>query len=147
VESQSAIKDEATQHDRSPLEAQREWRPEAENNVLNALQRDGFLAPPRDIDKLLNTIVNNLEVTNNLSGQVDLQPGNKDQLEVLPLGARVKLDPYSDRLTLLKTRPAAPNSAREKMPFEVTLLVPYLTSYADTTAAQASFQSPIEQCR
>ena len=76
-----------------------------------------------------------------------LQPGNKDQLAVLPLGARVKLDPYSDRVTLMKTRAAAPNSAREKMPFEVTPLVPYLTSYADTTAAQASFQSPIEQCR
>jgi len=40
--------------------------------VLDALQRDGFLAPPGEIDKLLNTIVNNLAVTNNLYGQVDL---------------------------------------------------------------------------
>ncbi len=72
VESQSAIKDEAAQHERSPLEAQGEWRHEAENNVLDALERDGFLAPPGEIDKVLNTIVNNLEVTNNLSGQIDL---------------------------------------------------------------------------
>lgn len=72
VESPGAVKDEAAQHDRSPLEAQHEWRHQAENNVLDALQRDGFLAPPGDVDKLLDTIVNNLEVTDNLSPQIDL---------------------------------------------------------------------------
>jgi hypothetical protein len=72
VESPGGVKDVDAQHDRSPLEAQREWRRQAENNVLDALQRDGFLAPPGDVDKLLDTIVNNLEVTNNLSGQFDL---------------------------------------------------------------------------
>jgi len=45
VESANPIKDEATQHDRSPLEAQCEWRHEAENNVLDLLERDGLLAP------------------------------------------------------------------------------------------------------
>ena len=282
VESQTAIKDEAAQHDRSPLEAQREWRREAENNVLDALQRDGFLAPPGEIDKLLNTIVNNLEVTNNLSEQTDLhcrvlltsslemfsventivlsrglidvvpdeatlaamlaqevadamvpksyqdqygfsdvtrlsstdilkrlsflnekgetednnakaiellkkspyaanlknpglflaqlhsqakalrqlisprlgnqvffaaqllqaapplQPANKDQLAALPLGARVKLDPYTNRVTLMKTKPISPNSPREKMPFEVTPLVPYLTHYVESAAQNNS---------
>jgi len=279
VESQSAIKDEAAQHDRSPLEAQREWRHESENNVLDALERDGFLAPPGEIDKVLNTIVNNLEVTNNLSGQIDLhcrvlltttlemfsihntivlsrglidvvpdeatlaamvaqgiadamvpksyqdqygfsdvlrlssreilkrlsflnekkdtednsvkamallkkspyaaglgnaglflaqlhsqakelkqlisprlgnqvffasqllqsaqalQQDNKEQITALPLGARVKLDPYSDRVTLMKTKAGALNSAREKMPFEVTPLVPYLMRYAESAEA------------
>jgi hypothetical protein len=73
VESPGGVMDEDAQHDRSPLEAQREWRRQAENNVLDALQRDGFLAPPGDVDKLLDTIVNNLEVTSNLSGQFDLR--------------------------------------------------------------------------
>jgi hypothetical protein len=64
-----------------------------------------------------------------------LQPGNKDQIAALPMGARVKLDPYSGRVTLMKTKAASPNSAREKMPFEVTPLVPYLTRYAESSAA------------
>ena len=73
VESANLVKDEATQHDRSPLEAQREWRHEAENSVLDLLERDGLLAPPGEVDKVLNTIVNNLEVTNNFNEQIDLR--------------------------------------------------------------------------
>jgi hypothetical protein len=65
-----------------------------------------------------------------------LQRNNKDQIAALPLGARVKLDPYSDRVTLMNTKAAAPNSAREKMSFEVTPLVPYLTRYAESSAEQ-----------
>ena len=38
----------------------------AEVNVLDRLQRIGLLAPPGEIDKVLETVVNNLEVTNNL---------------------------------------------------------------------------------
>jgi len=72
VESPNAIKDEAPQHDRSPLEAQREWRHEAENNVLDLLERNGLLAPRGEVDKVLNTIVKNLEITNNLDEQIDL---------------------------------------------------------------------------
>ena len=45
VESANPVQDESSQHDRSPLEAQREWRHEAENNVLDLLERDGLLAP------------------------------------------------------------------------------------------------------
>jgi hypothetical protein len=47
-----------------------------------------------------------------------LQPDNKDQLAALSLGARVKLDPYTDRVTLMKTIAATPNSPREKMPLK-----------------------------
>jgi hypothetical protein len=51
VESASTIKDEAPQHDRSPLEAQRDWRHLAENNVLDLLERIGLLAPPGEVEK------------------------------------------------------------------------------------------------
>ena len=289
VESQTAIKDDAAQHDRSPLEAQREWRHEAENNVLDALERDGLLAPPGEVDKILNTIVNNLEVTNNLDGQIDLhcrvlltsslemfsventivlsrglidvvpneetlaamlaheiadamvpkpyqdqyafsdilrltsteilkrlsfenekaetvansekamellkkspyasnlskaglflaqlhaqakalkqlisprlgnqvfftsqllqtapalQPGNKDQIAALPMGSRVKIDPFSDSASLMKTKAMAPISAREKMPFEVTPMVPYLMRYVAPTVAAANSTTSVEQ--
>jgi hypothetical protein len=280
VESTNPIKDEAAQHDRSPLEAQREWRHEAENNVLDLLERDGLLAPPGEVDKLLNTVVNNLEVTNNFDEQVDLrcrvlltsslemfsvgntivvsrglidvvpneetlaalvahgmadailpkpnqdqyafsdilrltptevlkrlsfeegkveatensekamellrkspyasklgnaglfleqlhsqakelkqlispqlgneifftsqllqsapalQTENKGQIAALPIGSRLKVDPWSAGVSLMKSKPMGLISARDKMPFEVTPLVPYLTRYVEVSAVQ-----------
>ena len=58
-----------------------------------------------------------------------MQPDKIDQISALPIGARVKLDPWSDRLELLKAKPVALLSAREKMPFEVTPFMPFLTRY------------------
>jgi hypothetical protein len=57
-------------HDQSPVQAQRLWQSQAENNVLTALVRAGLLAPAGEVDKALDTVVNNLEVTNNL----DIEP-------------------------------------------------------------------------
>jgi hypothetical protein len=37
----------------------------------------------------------------------------------------------------MKTKPSSPNSPREKMPFEVTPLVPYLTRYVETAGKSA----------
>jgi hypothetical protein len=76
-----------------------------------------------------------------------LQPDNKDQLAALPLGARVKLDPYTDHVTLMKTIAATPNSPREKMPFEVTPLLPYLRSCAEPPATQPGSTTPSNQRR
>jgi hypothetical protein len=279
VESASPIKDDATQHDRSPLEAQREWRHEAENILLELLERNGLLAPQGEVDKVLNTIVNNLEVTNNVDGQIDLrcrvlltgnlemfsvgntivlsrglidvvpneetlaalvahgmadallpklyqdqyafsdilrlsptevlkrlsfeegkmetaensqkamellkkspyasnlgnaglflkqlhsqakelkqlispqlgnelsfasqllqaapalEPSNKGQITALPLGSRLKIDPWNAGVSLMKSKPTALLSARDKMPFEVTPLVPYLTRYVEISAS------------
>ena len=71
IEAATAIKDQTvTQQDRSPIEAEREWQHQAEINVLDRLQRTGLLAPPNEVDKVLETVVNNIEVTNNL----DIQP-------------------------------------------------------------------------
>ena len=44
----------------------------------------------------------------------------------LPLGARVKVDAWSDRIRLMKSKPVTLLWAREKMPFEVTPLFPHL---------------------
>jgi hypothetical protein len=57
--------------------------------------------------------------------QLDMR--KTDQIAALPLGARVKLDPWTSRIELVKTKPVALTSAREKMPFEVTPFFPYLT--------------------
>src|SRR5277367_374578 len=274
IEAATAITDQSTQaQDRSPIEAEREWQHQAEINVLQRLQRTGLLAAPGEVDKVLETVVNNIEVTNNLDiqpeihcrvmltgtlesfsightivlsrGLIDvlpdeaslatmltqelagiivtkpstdqwgfndttnvttvealsrfsfrdnpedvkaandkavellknspykdklgaaalflkqldaeskalpalinphlgngvtlgsalagtgpaLQPDKVDQIAALPIGARVKLDPWSDHVELLKSKPVALLSAREKMPFEVTPFMPYLTRY------------------
>jgi hypothetical protein len=62
-----SVKDQSqAAQDATPVESQRLWEQQAENNVLERLQRAGLLAPPGDTDKVLETVVNNLEVTNNL---------------------------------------------------------------------------------
>ena len=274
IESPDAIQSQApTDQDRSPVEAERQWQHQAELNVLDRLQRVGLLSPPTEVDKVLETVVNNIEVTNNLDiqpevhcrvlltstlesftightivlsrGLIDVLPdeaslatmlaqelagllitkpstdqwgfndttnvstvealghfsfkdtpedtqragakavellknspykdklgsaglflkqlaaqekalpalinphiGNRvfisdqllgtgpalapdkpDQIAALPIGARLKLDPWSDRVDLLKAKPVALLSAREKMPFEVTPFEPFLTRY------------------
>src|SRR5215472_7836498 len=283
IESPSAIQNQTdTPVDRSPIEAEREWQHQAELNVLERLQRVGLLAPPSEVDKVLETVVNNLEVTNNLDiqpeihcrvlltgtlesfsightivlsrGLIDvlpdegslaamlaqelgqiivikpttdrwgfndmtnvstvealshfsfrddpadvqaanqkaidllkkspykdklgnaglflkqldsqskalpalinphlgnsvfmasslsasgppLQPDKVDQIAALPIGARVKLDPWTNRVELLKAKPVQLLSAREKMPFEVTPFMPYLTRYQKPAANGAA---------
>lgn len=287
IESPDAIQDQAPpDQDRSPVEAEREWQHQAELNVLDRLQRVGLLSPPTDVDKVLETVVNNLEVTNNLDiqpevhcrvlltstlesfaightivlsrGLIDVLPdeaslatmlaqeladlivtkpstdqwgfndmtnvstvealshfsfkdnpedvqaagakaveilkkspykdklgsaglflkqlsaeekalpalisphiGNRvfvsdqllnagpalapdklDQIAALPIGARLKLDPWTDRVDLLKAKPVALLSAREKMPFELTPFEPFLTRYEKASSASADQNKP-----
>lgn len=276
VESPNAQDQAAQQEDRSPVEAERAWQHEAEINVLDRLQRVGLLAPVGSVDKVLETVVNNLEVTNNIDiepevhcrvlltgtlesftightivlsrGLLDvlpdeaslatmlaqelgdimvtkpstdqwgfndttnvstiealshfsfrdtpeevqlasqkaldllkhspykdklgsaglflkqldaqskalpalinphlgnrvylaqqligsapnLEPAKLDQIAALPIGARIKLDPWDDQVDLLKAKPVPLYSAREKMPFEVTPFMPFLTRYQRT---------------
>jgi hypothetical protein len=62
-----AVKDESpVAQDLSPLEAQRQWQQQAEDNVLERLQKAGLLAPAGDVDKVLATVINNIAITNNI---------------------------------------------------------------------------------
>ncbi len=280
VEAPTPIRDQSeVTNDPSPVQAQRSWDRQAEDNVVDRLQRIGLLAPRGEVDKVLETVVNNLEVTNNLDiqpevrcrvlltstfesfslghtivlsrGLIDVLPdeaalatmvahelshvvlghridsqyaffdrllfddkdtfrhflfarnpgeeeaanqkatemlknspykdqlanaglfvqaldarakdipnlvsphlGNRvpvnadlrnaavqldpkdpkraTQIAALPLGGRIKLDPWSDRLEMLKSKPPGSISEREKMPFEVTPFMPYLTRQSST---------------
>jgi hypothetical protein len=278
VDSPAVQDDAATSHDKSPVEAERMWQQEAEENTVDTLVRDGLIAPTGPVDKVLDTVLNNLIVTNNLNiepephcrvfltskieafslnhtiilsrGLLDVLPdeatlaaviaeqlsdalvpklgeeqygfadtlqiptqkalkqfsfkdsrdewqatgekaisllrnspyrnqlgttglflkqlslsskslpqlinpnlGNRiypvaellnsgqalrpeeiKQIPALPLGARIKLDPWSDEIELVKANPPALQSAREKKPLEITPFMPYLTRYSDKKA-------------
>ena len=51
----------------SPVLSQRRWEQEAEANVLERLEAIGLLAPAGEADKVLETVLNNLVVTNKLN--------------------------------------------------------------------------------
>ncbi len=58
--------DQAVRAQATPLEAQRDWERLAEDNAIDHLQKIGLIAPPGPVDKVLQTVVNNLSITNNL---------------------------------------------------------------------------------
>jgi len=63
----SPVKDEsATEQDASPLQAQWQWQQQAADNVIERLQTAGLLAPEGEVDKVLETVANNLLITNNI---------------------------------------------------------------------------------
>jgi len=62
--------DTKTSNDLSPIQAQRSWDRQAEDNVIDRLERIGLIAPRGEVDKALDTVINNLELTNN----IDLEP-------------------------------------------------------------------------
>src|SRR6202165_2982672 len=58
--------DTKSANDLTPVQAQRAWDRQAEENVADHLERIGLMAPQGEVDKVLETVVNNFEVTNNL---------------------------------------------------------------------------------
>lgn len=277
-------------NDLSPIQAQRSWDHQAEDNVIDRLQRIGLIAPRGEVDKILDTVVNNLEVTNNLDiqpeircrvmmtstlesytvghsivlsrGLIDVLPDeaslatiiahelshvalghrldstyaffdqllvddketfrhfgfartpdeekqanakaiellnnspyknqlgnsglfltaletrskeipnlisahlgnrvpviadlkstapvdpkqNTQKIAALPIGGRVKLDPWNDKLELIKSKPVGAVAEREKMPFEVTPFMPYLTRFGAEASKPiaASAAAPVD---
>jgi hypothetical protein len=294
VESPTPVDDQTTAaHDLGPIQVQRSWDRHAEDNVTDRMERLGLLAPPGEVDKVLETVVNNLEITNNLDidpdvrcrvlltstfesftightivvsrGLIDVLPDEaslaamlatelehivlghridaqyaffdrllfddketfrhfgfsrtpdeeqaarqkaidllrnspyKDQLATaqlfkralqdrseeipnlisphlgdrvlvnwkvspssapgqkadaetqraiivaLPLGGRVKLDPWSDELQMIRSQPVGSIREREKMPFEVTPFLPYLTRQRETKPVRSQTAGAISQ--
>ena len=85
-----------------------------------------------------------------LASAPELDAKRLDQIAALPLGGRVKVDPWTDQVELSKAKPVALTSAHEKMEFELTPFFPYLTrlstggaeKMAATTSAPSSDGSP-----
>jgi len=62
-----------------------------------------------------------------LASAPELDVHKLDQIAALPLGGRIKVDPWTDQVELAKAKPVALTSEREKMPFEITPFFPHLT--------------------
>ncbi len=67
VDSPEVRDQSAEAQDATPVQSERLWEQQAENNVVERLQQAGLLAPRGEVDTVLETVVNNLAVTNNIS--------------------------------------------------------------------------------
>jgi hypothetical protein len=57
----------------------------------------------------------------------NLEDQKLEQIPALPLGSRIKLDPWTGAITLIKTKPVSLLSSREKLSFEIAPLSAHLT--------------------
>ncbi|MCL5263333.1 MAG: hypothetical protein M1568_03580 [Acidobacteria bacterium] len=79
--------------DLSPLQAERHWIVEAQDNVLDRLQQAGLLAAPSPFDKVLDTVTNNILIGNNLNlpYQIHCRVMLTEPLESLAVGNTILL--------------------------------------------------------
>jgi len=61
-----AARDLSETPDKSPLDIQRSWQRRAEDNVITKLEELGLVVPEGEVDRVLQTVVTNLEVTNKI---------------------------------------------------------------------------------
>ncbi len=58
-----------------------------------------------------------------------LDPKKVTQVAALPLGGRIRVDPWNNSIEINKSKPVQLLTAREKMPLEVTPVFPHLTRF------------------
>ena len=66
-----------------------------------------------------------------------LRMDQPDQIAALPLGSRIKVDPWSDRIEMQKTKLPPLESAAEKRPFEVSPFFPHLKRLEEQKVSSA----------
>jgi hypothetical protein len=91
IDAESAVQDDSAAKDASPLESQRSWEHQAEQNIVDRLEKGGLLAPKGDVDKMLNTVVNNLIVTNNLTMDAQCRVLLTTPLETFSMGNTIAI--------------------------------------------------------
>jgi Peptidase family M48 len=82
------------------------------------------------------TLGSNTRMSELIASAPALEMNKLDQIAALPMGARIKVDPWNDRALMSKAKPVALLSAREKMFFEVTPVFPYLTRVNEKEATE-----------
>ena len=69
-----------------------------------------------------------------------------DQIAALSLGARINLDPWSNRIEMMSPKHVALLSPAEKMPLEVTPFFPYLSRLPNESLAGHAEQATVQHC-
>ena len=69
----------------------------------------------------------NMRMATLLNSAPALDDKRLDQIAALPLGGRIKVDPWSDQVELAKGKQVALTSAKEKLEFEITPFFPHLS--------------------
>jgi hypothetical protein len=66
IQIEQAVDNDGSAKEAGPVESARDWERMAEDNAIGHLQKIGLVAPTGDVDKVLQTVVNNLIITNKL---------------------------------------------------------------------------------
>lgn len=89
VEAAAPLEDKSGSKDVSPLESQRIWEKQAEQNVIQRLEKSGLISPAGELDEVLNTVISNLVVTNKISLDVKCRILMTSPFETFSLGQTV----------------------------------------------------------
>ncbi len=89
VESKAPVVDHSGSADVTPVESQRRWEKQAEQNVILRLERSSLLSPKGELDQVLNTVVNNLMATNHLSLDVQCRVLLTTPFETFSIGQTI----------------------------------------------------------
>ena len=81
-------KDSSENPDKSPLDIQRSWQRRAEDNVITKLEQLGVIVPEGEVDKVVQTVITNLELTNRivLEPEVRCRTLSTTPIEVATIG-------------------------------------------------------------
>jgi hypothetical protein len=111
---------------------------------LKALQQNAPELPNLIRPHLGNSLASSKSIRMSvlLTSAPELEPKRTDQIAALPLGGRIKLDPWTDQVELAKAKPVALVSAREKLPFAITPFFPYLTRISTPGSEKVALTAP-----
>jgi hypothetical protein len=112
---------------------------------LKALELRASTLPALIRSHFGNRLVNKKQLyrmTRIIESAPDLYPAAMNQTAALPLGGRVKVDPWTAEIELMTDNQVVLLSAREKLPFEVTPLMPHLVRLQQAPATESVTESP-----
>jgi hypothetical protein len=89
VESEHPVQDQSESSANTPLESRRSWERQSETNIIDRLQTAGLIAPEGPVDQILNTVVNNLIVSNNLTVEAKCRVLLTTPLETFSIGQTI----------------------------------------------------------
>lgn len=89
VEVDSPVRQAETASDVSPLESQRSWERQSEENVLDRLQNSGFIAPKGPVSNVLEQVINNLIAANGLDIEAHCRVLLTTPLETFTIGRTI----------------------------------------------------------